>query len=1046
MRGPPGEHVTNTQRLLQALYAQQIQPISASKISDPGDDCCVLVFSILIEIGLGNKINAVQHELVDNRLPETLYKLKDIFRSISATRYLEYAERFNNAQWKYRPMKFRYDMEKTFPEEYIIPICRKNEIGHGGQGRVYGIVVQEEYVCDRLHKCLPRDEHTRYFDPDYGQCFQLALKTYEDGKIASYEEEKRAFDGMKHTKGIIRYLGTYGHKEKRAVTNAHNESTTKTVITRHILLEYGQFDLMQIFECRLPPVFALEIKNFWTSLIEIVGALKGIHKLKTDNGEWSGWHNDIKPGNIIVVAGDYKLADPGFAKFKKKLETDPNPIPTIVAEGGTRTYAAPECYAMQEDSKVHVTQSVDIWSVGCVFSMAATWLVLGYQGVCQFYFIRRKAIEALARQAQNGTPRQQKIMQGDFFHNGRELLPEVKQWHSFLRKSIRKTDHITSALLDLVENELLVAAHSRIPAEALYAKLQLLIGETEVEETGSAMDTLMKTLVEIDETAPSMPLEWRKSSSKAQASHHMQHLNDPRLELRKTASRYEALSKLYGVKSTNAGSDVTVHQGPLYSRPYSYYVDQPHEEMNNHHGPSPTSVSPPPFGRSPTGRQRPTSKVTHQPQNVIQAREQLANTNWFKLKRGDPDLVLKAYFDNRDIKFLVDNASSMVPYWAEATFLLETLVQKATPFDDDGMDMYFTLGGDGVRRQKGSSAFRKAMGKARPSSTRIVSTDMTSALEKIFEAYFKDVQDQRRKRKPARENLTLIVLTDGVWDATEDKEEVGRYIVTGVLKRLEKLEIGGFKKRPVSIEFVQLGNDVDATARLQALDDDMPVKGYKDIIDHEMFSVEGDVRKMLLGSFVPWMDNTEPSPTRTNTMASLASVATGSRDSSYGAYGSAFSPPPPMEHHSLPLHSQSTQYQRESTHYPSQSTHYPSQSTQYPSQSTQYHNQSAQYHNLSTQYHNHPTPHHTPPREHRSQFPQNNNTTSLQSRGEQPSTPHSMPQQHSNPQIITQQPPHAPNTPQHPGNSQTRTPTDESLVSDYRTPTETSRYFWERTR
>lgn len=50
------------------------------------------------------------------------------------------------------------------------------------------------------------------------------------------------------------------------------------------------------------------------------------------------WHNDIKPGNIIVVAGEYKLADPGFAKFKKKLETDPNSIPTIVAEGGTRTY------------------------------------------------------------------------------------------------------------------------------------------------------------------------------------------------------------------------------------------------------------------------------------------------------------------------------------------------------------------------------------------------------------------------------------------------------------------------------------------------------------------------------------------------------------------------------------------------------------------------------------------------------------------------------------------------------------------------------------
>jgi serine/threonine protein kinase len=50
------------------------------------------------------------------------------------------------------------------------------------------------------------------------------------------------------------------------------------------------------------------------------------------------WHNDIKPGNIIVVDGEYKLADPGFAKFKRKLEKDPSSIPTIVSEGGTRTY------------------------------------------------------------------------------------------------------------------------------------------------------------------------------------------------------------------------------------------------------------------------------------------------------------------------------------------------------------------------------------------------------------------------------------------------------------------------------------------------------------------------------------------------------------------------------------------------------------------------------------------------------------------------------------------------------------------------------------
>lgn len=51
------------------------------------------------------------------------------------------------------------------------------------------------------------------------------------------------------------------------------------------------------------------------------------------------WHNDIKPENIIAVDDNYKLADPGFAKFQKKLEDrDSDPIPKCGVDGGTITY------------------------------------------------------------------------------------------------------------------------------------------------------------------------------------------------------------------------------------------------------------------------------------------------------------------------------------------------------------------------------------------------------------------------------------------------------------------------------------------------------------------------------------------------------------------------------------------------------------------------------------------------------------------------------------------------------------------------------------
>lgn len=46
------------------------------------------------------------------------------------------------------------------------------------------------------------------------------------------------------------------------------------------------------------------------------------------------WHADIKPDNIIIVHGKFKLADPGFAKFVEKTEK----IPEEIVIGGTETF------------------------------------------------------------------------------------------------------------------------------------------------------------------------------------------------------------------------------------------------------------------------------------------------------------------------------------------------------------------------------------------------------------------------------------------------------------------------------------------------------------------------------------------------------------------------------------------------------------------------------------------------------------------------------------------------------------------------------------
>ena len=454
--------------------------------------------------------------------------------------------------------------------------------------------------------------------------------------------------------------------------------------------------------------------------------------------------------------------------------------------------------------------------------------MLGYQGIHQFSIVRRNAIRALAEQRQNGVSRYD-VAQGDFFHNGEELLPEVRQWHEGLRQAVRRTDHITVPLLDFVEKHMLTPTETRLPAEELYPQIQQLMDQIEVEQIPPEMDALMKTLFVIDQDAASTP-GWVAKERTVQHNVSNNLTNKPPFELLKTASRFEALSRVSGFVTGNLATaeKYQVHPEAVY---HTTGTDQTTEALHQSrlslHGGSPPHAS---IQRRPTvTTQRNSSghggQLPHQPQNVIQAAEQSGNTNWgMSLKRGDPDHVLRAYFDNRDIKFLVDNASSMTEHWDEATFLLETLVKKAAPFDPDGMDLYFTLGREGVQGKRKAEPFRSAMTKARPKPG--WSTDMTGALERIFKEYFDTVAERRRKRKSPKEDLTLIILTDGIWGATDDKEEVGRYVVT-VLKKLEELGIYGFKKRPVSIEFVQLGDDDDATLRLEALDNDMPVKGYK---------------------------------------------------------------------------------------------------------------------------------------------------------------------------------------------------------------------------
>lgn len=178
---------------------------------------------------------------------------------------------------------------------------------------------------------------------------------------------------------------------------------------------------------------------------------------------------------------------------------------------------------------------------------------------------------------------------------------------------------------------------------------------------------------------------------------------------------------------------------------------------------------------------------------------------------------------DRPKKFLVDNGETMIGFWYEATYLLETLVKKAVGQDENGMDLTFTAGPVKVENKNRWSDFKKAMCDARAIPTPDLHTDMRKSLGNIFQKYIEELEGKRRFPQKEVKNLTLIVLTDGIWAGVRNKDEVNQKVVS-FAKELGR-RIGDLKERPVSIEFIQFGHDEEASYRLRHLDNDLKWQG-----------------------------------------------------------------------------------------------------------------------------------------------------------------------------------------------------------------------------
>ncbi|KAL8846936.1 MAG: hypothetical protein Q9221_008004 [Calogaya cf. arnoldii] len=886
----PDKSTTQYGRLLLAAYGAQIPPPSTEKLSEE-DSCCLLVFCILFSIGRGNLIHVFQRfNILDRNLPVPLQQLQTRLQGPRIPDPMQLAAEFNEKQWPFCPAKFDLHLGQEYTEHSILPICQKVKINEkGGTARLWQIEVKEEFVGHKLKQAVDFSRYncsTSSTEPDWRYAF--ALKSFESGSMAIYENEIRAFEALRGHKGMVRFLADYTHTEKSSVhtpelvLSSETQQEHATRNTFNLLLEFGECDLDEFFAQRNPPVLQDETEQFWKALFEVADALDGLHNLKIDTHgvvrELLGWHADIKPDNILSVQGRFKLSDPGFAVFVEKRGKD---LEEQVM-GGTETYGSPEMHPRRRNTMSAVSQTIDIWSLGCVFSIAATWVVFGYQGIQQFRKVREKAVSQIVPVPfqHNQLRRSTSISAGDYFHDGRQVLDAVIDWHKVLRNALRHTDSVTSGLLDLVDQKMLLgSANSRIKARDLCSELKSIVAQSEAAPRIKMPQNIMETLLEADtEAVSSVPLELGSKTSEQLASPDNRKARKSKLlgqPLMKTAHRSQGLKSVlasYNRYPTDRDSpniqevarsspgDHTAHipSGlvPAHNIPLDH---QTHAEASpQDRSPLVTQIGPPPFPIR--GLQKPTrTPKTHTPQDIFQAREEIKERDKYKklIPKERKDKLLTKHFGNRDLKFLVDNGESMKQHWAWAKALLITLVEKAAGQDENGLDLSFTLGKEKLKNEKStSSKWEKRMREAAPMNE--ARTNMRVPLNEILSGYLEYVKHiwHQKRFNPTKSyrKMTLIILTDGIWSGMSKNQNAVIDTIVNFVRDLGSV-VGDLVDRPVSIEFVQFGHDPEATYRLRHLDTDLKWKGIpvSDIIDTE--PADGDVNKMLLGSFVEEYDD-----------------------------------------------------------------------------------------------------------------------------------------------------------------------------------------------
>ncbi|KAI8951168.1 hypothetical protein F4801DRAFT_578708 [Xylaria longipes] len=849
-RSESNREIANGGLLLDDVYeapqkpSSEFRPVEWMQLSN---DNCIILFGLLIVLGYGHLIDEFRRHSIQDYLRQTgdiieQHMLKDHFESSTSLR--KFMNDFERRRWEFSPVEFDLAMDIILKDRRcVLPFCHKQRINHkGATAELYEVAVEEDFVQESLRVAI---QSSRYNDPIFGLCYRFAFKSYSEDWQDIYKIEKNAFNGIGSEQDMIKCLGTVQCFDDRQTL--HDLNTNPQQRSYNILLEYGEDDLNEYFFVHSPPTLGREILDFWEKLSQIADALRRVHNLekKMNNGSsirFEGCHADVKPDNILRVQGNFKLADFGFATF----------VPRDGDVGSISPVGAPEFFQMgkklsNDGNNFTVTNTIDTWSFACVISVAVTWVVLGLQGIKQFQTVRKAAIKKIKSNPEASTAH---LLSDDTFHDGSVVLDDVTNWHEYLRQVMRKSDPISHQLLDLIDNEVLGQdPDNRLTSAALYKKLKDLLVVTKNELNEQIAESIIESMISFDRTAPSTMEEYQqrleKSSLIQPEGGDSKHANKSARLTNIVPAKVAHRQILEAALGRNSFSNGDSQRGSTPNYGSSVYLaDTTSTSRLQEHDPK--ALAP----------LRTSTIINTGDTPIYKEYSSLRSKNRFKvgpLLRPREDQYLSNFIKGRDIKFIVDNGTSMRKYLEHAKATLLVLAEKVVASDEDGVDLIFTFADNRLGRRnvkdpwgKFGRAMDSAGGRISTDPQKPLATDMARTLGEVFQEY---------EEKKTKQRMTLIILTDGVWEGSVQPNEVEEKIAK-FFKDSKRTRTNGFEDRPFTIQFVSFGGQ--ATDRLNALDDDMETKySIPDAIDHEPWT--GNPDKMILGSVVPGFDTTPTS-------------------------------------------------------------------------------------------------------------------------------------------------------------------------------------------